>query len=216
MRRLHGIGPLPVLAAVALCLALPAVALALGPGRITIVAVFNPITYGENAYVNGQLLSEDQAGQRGQLVALEQAPPPFTQWTPIAQTTADYAGYYTFKIVRQSQTMQYRTSSQGVGSERVVQVDVAPRITLKAAAAGRTSVRYTGTFGPSLPGQSVEIQRRTRSGRWTTVASARLRDGRSFTGRLRTRRGLILRAFFPADGFRRTGVSKAVPALPRR
>lgn len=201
------------LVAVIVTLAIPAAALAAAPARITIVAVFDPITYGETAYVNGQLLGEEQGGQ---LVALEQSPPPYTEWTPILQTTADDAGYYSFKVGQPAQTMQYRTNSQGIPSERTVQVDVAPRIRLAATAAGRTSIRFTGRFAPALPGQSVQIQRRERSGRWTTVASPVLREGRTFTGRLRTRRGLILRARYVSDGLRLGALSKAVLALPRR
>src|SRR3954454_10267721 len=151
-----------VLLALIASLAIAAPAIADPPARVTIVAVFEPITYGENAYVNGQLLGD---GQAGQLVALEQSAPPFTDWTPVAQTTSDAQGYYSFKL-HPSQTMQYRTSSQGTPSEKAVQVSLAPRITLKAQPAGKTSVRYSGAFGPALPGQQVAIQRRSSTGAW--------------------------------------------------
>lgn len=201
------------LAVALLCLAVPAVALAVPPTRVTVIAVFDPLTHGETAYVNGQLVGDEQAGQ---LVTLEQALPPFTEWTPVLQTTSDWAGYYSFKAGKPAQTMQYRTSSQGVPSERVVQVNVAPRIRLESAPAGRTSVRYSGTFAPALPGQSVEIQRRDGR-RWVVVANARLSgSGRTFAGRLRTRRGAILRAYYRNDGLRLDGVSKAILALPQR
>jgi hypothetical protein len=95
-------------------LALPAVALADVPGRVTIVAIFDPVTYGENAYVNGQLIGE---GQGGQIVTLEQSAPPFTEWAPVAQATADYAGYYSFKL-HPAQTMQYRTACLASGRSR--------------------------------------------------------------------------------------------------
>lgn len=176
------------------------------PTRVTIVAVFQPITYGENAYVNGQLIGDDQAGQA---IALEQSPPPYTEWTAVAQTTSDAAGYYSFKL-RPSQTMQYRTNSQGTPSDSAVQVDVQPRITLKASAAGKTSVRFSGTFGPALDGQSVAVQRRDASGSWTTIANASLRDGRTFQGRLRSRGTITLRAFFATDGAHLDGYSNTV------
>jgi hypothetical protein len=184
----------------------PAVALADAPTRVTIVAVFEPITYGENAYVNGQLIGD---GQGKQLVTLEQSLPPFTDWTATAQTTSDAAGYYSFKL-HPSQTLQYRTSSQGTPGDKPVQVSVAPRIKLKAAAAGKSSVRFSGTFGPTLDGQSVAIQRRDAGGSWTTIANARLRDGRSFGGRLRSRKTIMLRAFFATDGAHMDGFSNAV------
>jgi len=191
-------------------LAVPAVALADAPSRVTIVAVFDPLTYGENAYVNGQLLGD---GQGGQLVTLEQSAPPFTEWAPVAQATADYAGYYSFKL-QPSQTMQYRTASQGVPSERSVQVNVAPRMKLKASAAGKTSVRFSGTFAPGLDGQSVAIQRRASSGAWTTVVNAKLHGGKAFQGRLRATKPVMLRAFFASDGAHLDGFSNAVRAVP--
>jgi hypothetical protein len=189
---------------------LPAAAQADPPTRVTIGAVFDPITYGENAYVNGQLIGDAQGGQ---LVALEQSAPPFTEWTAVAQGTTDPAGYYSFKL-QPSQTLQYRTSSQGVPSEKVAQVNVAPRIRLTAAAAGKTSVRFSGTFAPALAGQSVAIQRRSRGGAWTTVAKAPLHDGKTFTGRLRLHKPVVLRALFATDGAHLFGVSNSVRAVP--
>jgi hypothetical protein len=196
----------PITAIMALTLLVIAVpALADPPTRITIVSVFEPITYGENAYVNGQLIGEAQGRQ---LVALEQSAPPFTEWTPVSQATSDSAGYYSFKL-HPSQTLQYRTSSQGIPSERVAQVSVTPRIRLKAMRAGKTSVRFSGTFAPALPGQSVAIQRRASGGGWTTIATARLHDGKTFQGRIRSR-ATALRAFFASDGAHLDGFSKTV------
>jgi hypothetical protein len=194
-----------------LALTAPAAAHADPPMRVTIGAVFEPITYGENAYVNGQLVGDAQGGQ---LVALEQSPPPFTEWTAVGQITTDAAGYYSFKL-HPSQTLQYRTSSQGVPSEKAVQVSVAPRIRLTAVAAGKTSVRFSGTFAPALPGQSVSIQRRSSTGAWTTVANARLRDGKTFKGRLRAHEPVVLRALFATDGVHLDAFSNSVRAVPR-
>jgi hypothetical protein len=182
------------------------------PTRVTIVAVFEPISYGDNAYVNGQLLGTAEAGQ---VVAIEQSPPPFTAWTPIGQVTSDAAGYYSFQL-HPTQTLQYRTSSQGVASERAVQIDVAPRISFKAAAVGRASIRFNGTFTPGLTGQRVAIQRRATTGAWVTVANARLRDGRTFQGRLRARRPVTLRAFVPGTGTYLDRASKPVRVIAGR
>lgn len=177
------------------------------PARITVVGVFNPITYGDNAYVNGQLIGNEQGGG---LVVLEQSTPPaFADWTPVAQVNADPAGYYSFKL-KPTQTMQYRTSSQGFGSERAVQVDVAPRIRFTADAAGKSSVRFSGTIAPAQPDQSVEIQRQLSGGGWTRVTRARLKGGRTFSGRISSRRSIRLRAFYPANGVLLNGTSKPV------
>jgi hypothetical protein len=187
-------------------LAMAATAFADPPARITIVSVFEPVTYGENAYENGQLLGDAQGGQ---LVALEQSAAPFTDWTPVAQVTSDAMGYYSFKL-RPTQTMQYRTSSQGMGSERIVWVSVAPRIRLKAQAVGKTTVRFSGTVAPALPGQTIAIQRELRGGSWANVTNVRLHSGKTFAGRIRTRHSINLRAYFENDSVHYNGFSKVV------
>jgi hypothetical protein len=189
----------------------PSTASADPPTRITVVAVFSPITFGDNGYVNGQLFG---TGQAGQPVILEQATPPaFVDWTPIAQVNSDAAGYYSFKL-RPTQTMQYRTSSQNGNSERAVQVAVAPRIRLTAGAAGKTSVRFSGTVAPALADQSVEIERQGSGGGWTRVATARLRGGKTFSGRIRARKPVHLRAFYAGDPLYVAGTSNVVKATP--
>jgi hypothetical protein len=193
-----------------LALWLPAAAQADPPTRVTIGAIFDPITYGENAYINGQLIGDAQGGQ---LVALEQSAPPFTEWTAVAQSTTDPAGYYSFKL-HPSQTLQYRTSSQGVPSEKVAQVSVAPRVSLSAVAAGKSSVRFSGKFAPALVGETVAIQRRSRSGAWTTVANARLKDGKTFTGRLRATAAVVLRAVYATDGAHLDASTHSVRVVP--
>lgn len=198
------------LLAVLVCCALPAPASAQStPQRVTIVSVFNPIVFGQSAFVNGQLIGEEQGGQ---MVSLEESPFPFTAWTAIAGTTTDVNGYYSFKL-QPPLTAHYRTvpaSAPGTTSEREVPVDVAPRITLKAEASGRSSIRFSGRFAPAKDGQSVAIQRQHSNGSWTTVASARLRDGNTFAGRIRARGTAVLRAFFVSDGAHVDGSSRPV------
>lgn len=190
----------------AVTLAMASTALADPPTRITIVSVFDPIKYGENAYVNGQLLGDNQGGQ---LVALEQSAPPFTEWAPVAQATTDPVGYYSFKL-HPSQTMQYRTSSQGAGSERVVQVSVAPRLRLTASTVNKTTVRYSGTIAPALADQSVAIQRQLPGGGWANITTAKLKGGKTFGGRFRARHTMNVRAFFASDGLHANGISNVV------
>jgi hypothetical protein len=177
---------------------------AVPPTRITIVSVFDPITFGDNDYVNGQVFDVPA----GQVVQLEQSAAPFTEWTPVAQATTDPVGYYSFKL-HPTQTLHYRTSSEGVLSERVVKISVAPRVSFKAGAAGRSSVRFTGAIAPALPGQRILIQRRGAGG-WRTAGSAVLRNGKTFSGRIRVSRTSLLRAFIARDGAHRDGSSHAV------
>lgn len=209
---------LVIAALAALCVAASAAAQT-PPTRITIVSVFDPITYGEKAYVNGQLQGpDDSADESGQIVTLQESPFPFTTWTDVAQQTTDFAGYYSFKREQLGVTTHYRTVWNGqVMSEREVQVSVAPRIKLAVQPSGRTAVRFAGTFAPALPKGSVAIQRRDRAGAWTTVANANLGStGTKFKGRLRARKAVQLRAFFATDGAHLDGFSNAVTVSPGR
>jgi hypothetical protein len=195
------------LGVLALALGIASAASADPPARITVVAVFNPITYGDNAYVNGQLIGNEQGGG---LVVLEQSnPPTFTDWTPVAQVNADPAGYYSFKL-RPTQNTQYRTSAQGFGSERAVQVNVLPRVRFSATASGRTSIRFSGSIAPAFAGQSIEIQKHLAGGGWTRVAKPRLKSGRTFAGRISSKHSTELRAFYPGDSAHPNGISRTV------
>jgi hypothetical protein len=194
----------------ALVAAVPSTANAVPPRRVGIIALFSPITFGEVTFVNGRLVG---TGQAGQPVALEQSPPPFTDWTPIQQITSDASGFYSFEL-RPSDTMEYRATAQGTPS-RAVQIAVAPRITFKARPVGTSSVRFSGTFGPARPGELVAIQRRSSTGAWTTISSAGLGTGTVFRGRLRAHYRITLRAFYSGDDQHLAGHSNAVTVVPR-
>lgn len=201
---------LTVIAAVAaLAAAVPATAAADPPTKVTIIAVFNPITFGDNAYVNGQLQGTNEAGQP---VALEQSPPPYTDWTPVGQVNSDAQGYYSFKL-QPTQTMQYRTSSQGVPSTGQAEVDVAPKIQIKASPAGKATIRFSGTLGPTLTGQTVTIQRRNAFGSWATVTNIQL-VGNTFQGRMTAHTVTTLRAFYAGDPAHLSAASNTVKVRP--
>lgn len=185
-----------VTAVLAAALAAPAGASA-QPARITIVSLFDPIAYGQKAFVNGQLVGDDTAGQ---VVTLQASPFPFTAWSDIAQITTDERGFYSF-LRRPIATTHYRTMWNGqLMSDSEVQVQVIPRLAFKAVAAGKRTVRYSGTLAPAHADEQIEIQRQTRSGAWTTIVRPRLRGGATFSGRLHARHTIRLRAFFPSDG----------------
>jgi hypothetical protein len=201
---------LTVVAALALALAAPALAQAPPPARVTIVSVFNPIVVGESSYINGQLIGDEQAGAT---VMLQVNPFPYTVWADAETAVTDFRGYYTFKLKPETST-HYRTIAQGVMSEREAEVNVAPRVKLAAARAGTKRLRFSGTIAPAHVGTTIAIQRQTRSGAWTTIASPRLRAGGRFEGRLRARSELVLRAFFATDGDHLDGFSNAVRINP--
>ena len=89
------------------------------------------------------------------------------------------------------------------------------KVTLKASdatpLAGR-KVRLFGQVRPARDGHKLQIQKRTRSGKWVTIATTRLRDagaGKSiYSVRLRISADGVLRARVAGDDERATGVSK--------
>ena len=165
------------------------------PDQVSAIVVFTPLTFGEPTYVNGLLRGTQQARQT---VALEESAFPFGTWTQVASTNTDDQGWYSFKR-RPSLNTRWRVVSltPNTGTSPEVEVGVAPRLRFKAKLSGRTA-NYSGSLAPAHTG-GVQVQRRSRSGSWTTVATARLR-GTAFRGRLRLRGRTVLRALFPTDG----------------
>jgi hypothetical protein len=212
-------------ALVFLAAAAPAAA---APERITIISAFNPLLFGENAFVNGQLLStvtgdDGQPALKGEpnadkSVTLEESPFPFITWTAVATVGADRRGFYSFQRLP-SMATHFRTVSEGATSEKEVGVDVQPLIAWRVSPAGRSSVRFAGTLAPAHPGAQVELQRQSRSGAWTTTANVRLGDavkGASpFHGRLRVRSPARLRLHFLADGDHLEAYSRTLLAAPQ-
>jgi hypothetical protein len=200
-------------AVAALAMAVPPAATADSPPprRVAIIAVFNPITFGDVSFINGRLVGTSQGGQH---VVLEQSAPPFTDWVPAFETTADASGYYSFEV-QPGDTTQFRATAQGLPS-RPVEIMVTPRITLTAWAAGANSIRFSGRFGPARPAGLVTIQRRSSTGAWSTIASAGLGSGTTFAGHMRAHYRLTLRAIYPGDELHRTAVSNAVMVMPRQ
>lgn len=199
-----------VAALAVLAVAVPAQAAADPPRRVTIIAVFNPITFGEYAFVNGQLIG---SGQAGGPVELQQSAPPYTDWAPVADGNANTRGYYSFSL-QPSQTMHYRVASQGVTSKDVP-VSVAPRITLSLKPLPGWQVRFSGTFGPVILGQTVAIQRQTATGGWLSLTRAQVHNGNAFLGRIRARHPIKLRAYFYGDATHLPGASPSVRVVPK-
>ena len=77
--------------------------------------------------------------------------------------------------------------------------------------AGRR-IRLFGSVRPALDGERVQIQRRTRTGSWKTIATAKLRDAgeerSKFGVRLRVFRDSVFRARVPASADHKTATSR--------
>jgi plastocyanin len=92
---------------------------------------------------------------------------------------------------------------------------LATTVTLQVSDATPTSgegVRFFGSVRPQRDGRLVRLQRRTRSGSYTTVRRIRLRDAGSsrskFSKRLRVFRDAVFRARLAADGTHKAGTSR--------
>ena len=206
------------------------------PDRITILGVFKTITFGEAAFVSGRFRRQEGPDAEvqpytGRTLTLEQAPSPFTTFTPIATTVTDREGYYNFKALPGLHT-RYRVVSQDPpmsSDAKLVRVRArvdALRVSTRTPVRGR-SVTFSGSVSPAHPGARVEIQKRDRSSRWRTVGSTRLRqatgNASSYELRMRVRTDGVFRARMPGDGDHLAGVGASSveltvrkPKKPRR
>jgi plastocyanin len=96
-------------------------------------------------------------------------------------------------------------------TETPVRPEVTFRVSDSDPRAGRR-IRLFGSVRPALDGQRVQIQRRTRTGSWKTIATVELRDAgeeRSRFGvRLRVFRDSVFRARVPADAGHESATSR--------
>jgi plastocyanin len=95
------------------------------------------------------------------------------------------------------------------------EIPVRPEVTFRVSHSdprrGR-HIRLSGSVRPALDGQRVQIQRRTRTGSWKTIATTRLRDAgeerSKFGVRLRVFRDSVFRAHVPAGADHETATSR--------
>jgi hypothetical protein len=186
---------------------------------ITIAAAPTTVTFTRATTISGQISG---AGNGGVQVTLEENPYPFTGgFKPTTVTaTSNATGGYTFSAVPSMNT-RYRVTaktSPPVTSAEVL-VNVRPKISLRLS--DRTPkvgqrVKFSGTVLPAHDGKVVQIQRRTSSGGWRTVARATLVATTPVNGvarskyskRIRIRRnGTYRTRLAPADGDHVTGYS---------
>ena len=161
------------------------------PLGLALTADLNPITFGgPGATVRGAVTG---TGAAGRPVVLQVRSFPYT--TPFADltlpTVTDAAGGFAFTGLGIGQTTQFRVrlaQRPGVTSP-VVTVGVAARVATFVAERVRRGRRVTfkGWIRPARPGAQVAIQRRNRSGEWSTVAGTITRGGDADRSRFRKR-----------------------------
>jgi len=193
-----------------------------GPGAqnaVTIGATPTTVTFGRATTIAGQVTGPGNAGVQ---VTLEEDPFPFGDGFKATTLTAttDASGNYTVAVTPSLNT-HYRVAaktSPPVTSGEVavnVRVKVSLKLSDSTPAAGQV-VRFSGLVLPAHNGKTVQIQRRTSSGRYKTIATTTLVatkpangvERSKFAKRIRVRSNGIYRArVAPGDGDHLTGLS---------
>jgi hypothetical protein len=181
---------------------------------VTITAKPNPVVFGNATVISGRVSGPGSAGVE---VRLEQQPWPYTaafKQVGSAQL-ADAMGRYSFTVTPPLNT-RYRVvaktkppATSAVRLERV-RIRVSLRLSTATPTRGRL-VRFFGSAKPPHDGRLVQIQRRSSSGRFVTVARTSLRHfsaSRSvYRKRLRIFRSGVYRVRVPHDADHATGFS---------
>jgi hypothetical protein len=191
-----------------------------GANSVTITAT-RAVTFGRPARVSGRVSG---SGKSGVQVKLEADPYPYTggfKDTGLTTTTNARGGY----SINVTPTVNTRYVVIAQTAPPVTSVQTAVRVRVRVAlslstlrpAVGRR-VRFHGTVTPAHNGRFANIQRRTRTGRWRTVARTRLVAAAPVNGtavseystRLRIRHDGTYRVRVnPHDGDHVTGNSRA-------
>lgn len=190
-----------------------------GKNAVSIGSLPHTITWGQTAHIAGTVTGP---GKAGQTVALLVNPSPYVAgFKPTGQTTTTSStGAYSF-AVRPGVNSRYEVTvatkvpvTSGTASVGV-RVKVAIHVSTLRPVRGQL-VRFFGTVTPVHNGRSAQIQRRTSTGLWRTVASTRLVAGGLVNGvavsrystRIRVRSSGTYRVLVnPQDGDHRTGHS---------
>jgi hypothetical protein len=153
-----------------------------GPNKnsVSIGAAPHTVIWGHTAQISGQLTGP---GKAGKTVLLKSSPYPYTTgFKPTGQTTTTSAtGAYAFTVAPGRNTryqVTVTTKIPATSGVATVGVHVKVGIHVSTLRPARGSlVRFFGTVTPAHNGRNAQIQRRTSTGAWRTVASTRLVAG---------------------------------------
>ncbi len=186
---------------------------------VSIKATPGSVTFGRATTIAGQVAGAKTAGVR---VTLEANPYPYTSGfkpTPLTTTTTTTGAYSL--VVAPSVNTRYEVTAKTKPpiTSAAIAVRVRVKVTLRVSTLRPVSgqlVRFSGTVTPAHNAKFAQIQKRTRTGTWKTVASARLVAATpvngiaisKFSKRLRISRSATYRVLVnPRDGDHVTGTS---------
>ena len=205
---------LAAIAVLVVCAAVPAVAGAQAPPNppdLRITATPNPVKFGEDVRIFGELTRRPGSGIT---IELNEDPFPFDAFATVATAVTDVGSGYSFTRTP-TVNARYQTR-QGATTSRIATALVRPSISLRVSsrrlATGR-SVTFSGRVCPEHVGASLAIQRRTAPKRWRTVRRTTLADlpgsrCSSYARRLRVRRSGVYRTFLGAHADHADGSSR--------
>lgn len=175
-----------------------------GAGQLSIATTPRVIVFGAGSTVAGQLTGVPSAG--GVALSLDQSPYPFRSFKRLATGSTDAGGGYSFAVMPTGNT-RYRVTAQTSPPTTSAEADV---LVKKRVTIGVRRSRVSGLVAPAHNGDSVELQRRSRTG-YRTVATARLADATAAGARYRfiVRRAGIYRVRAPADANHLSGTSSS-------
>ena len=188
-----------------------------GGNAVTIAATPASIPYGKASAITGQVVGPDNAGVKLTL----QSRPAGVQGAQFADTTtgtSDAAGNYSFGVVPLVNTEYQviaKTKPDTTSPVQLVKVRFAVTLKLsdKTPRKGKR-VRFSGRVTPAHDGASALIQRRTKTGKFRTVAKALLKPSTTTQGvsvyskRVRIKRSGVYRVRVLTDGSHATGTSR--------
>jgi hypothetical protein len=187
-----------------------------GGNAVTIAANPASIAFGKATALTGQVVGPNNAGVK---LTLQSRPvsPAGAQFAVAATGTTDAAGNYSFGVVPLVNTdYQVVAKTKPDATSPVQRVKVRWALTLKLSDATPkrgARVRFSGRVRPADNGASALIQRRTKTGKFRTVATALLKPSKTagesvYSKRLRIKRSGVYRVRVPGNGEHATATTK--------
>jgi hypothetical protein len=188
-----------------------------GGNAVTIAATPASIPYGKASALTGQVVGPDNAGVK---LTLQSRPAGVqgAQFADAATGTTDAAGNYSFGVVPLVNTeyqVVAKTKPDTTSPIQLVKVRFAVTLKLSDSTPKKGKrVRFSGRVTPAHDGASALIQRRTKTGKFRTVAKALLKPSTKTQGvstyskRIRIKRSGVYRVRVLTDGSHATGTSK--------
>ena len=184
-------------------------------GPVTLTATPGAVIFGRATTLAGTVTTKKNAGVS---VTLQQQPFPYTgAFADVGQATTDANGAFSFPGVAPQVNTRYRAvaKSKPTATSATLEVKVRLAVTRRVSDATVRSgqvVRFSGNAAPAHVGKLVRIQRRTRTGKFRTVAKTLTRaaagNRSKYRKRVRIKRSGVYRVrVYPADGDHARGTS---------